>query len=170
MEWNDSFKTFLKETAKSLKGSDRRLFMARTVRELGRGGASLAERELGWNRETIRKGTRELESGLTCVDAFALRGRKRAEEHLPNLLEDLRAIVDGQSQADPKFQTDRLYTRLSAKEVRRQLILQKGYTEEELPTPDTIGAKLNLLGYSPKKVRKTQPQKNSRRPTPSSNS
>ena len=160
MEWNDSFKTFLKETAKSLKGSDRRLFMARTVKELGRGGASLAERELGWNRETIRKGARELESGLTCVDAFALRGRKRAEALLPHLLEDIRAIVDGQSQADPKFQTNRLYTRLSAKEVRRQLILQKGYTEEELPTPDTIGAKLNLLGYSPKKVRKTKPQKN----------
>jgi hypothetical protein len=160
MEWNDSLKTMLRETAKSLKGSDRRLFMARTVRELGYGGASLAERELGWNRETIRKGIRELESGLTCVDAFSLRGRKRAEEHLPNLLTDLREIVDGQSQASPKFQTHRLYTRLSAKEVRRQLILQKGYTEEELPSPDTIEAKLNLLGYSPKKVRKTKPQKN----------
>jgi len=160
MEWNESLKTLLRETAKSLRGSDRRLFMARTVRELGRGGASLAERELGWNRETIRKGMRELESGLTCVDAFALRGRKRAEEHLPNLLEDIRAVVDGQSQADPKFQTDRLYTRLSATEVRRQLIHQKGYSEGELPTPDTIGAKLNLLGYSPKKVRKTRPQKN----------
>ena len=170
MEWNDSFKTFLKETAKSLKGSDRRLFMARTVKELGYGGASLAERELGWNRETIRKGTRELNSGLRCVDAFALRGRKRAEKHLPHLLEDLRAIVDGQSQADPKFQTNRLYTRLSAQEVRRQLIEQKGYTEEELPTSDTIAAKLDLLGYSPKKVRKTQPQKKSKKPTPSSNS
>jgi len=160
MEWNDSFKTFLKETAKSLKGSDRRLFMARAVKELGYGRQSIAERELGWNRETIRKGTRELNSGLTCLDAFALRGRKRAEERLPGLLEDIRAIVDGQSQADPKFQTDRLYTRLSAKEVRRQLILQKGYTEEELPTSDTIEAKLNLLGYSPKKVKKTKPQKN----------
>ena len=164
MEWNESLKTLLKETAKSLKGSDRRLFMARCVKELGYGGQSLVERELGWNRETIRKGTRELESGLTCADAFGLRGRKRAEEHLPNLLEDIQEIVDGQSQADPKFQTDRLYTRLSAKEVRQQLILRKGYTkgytEEELPTPATIGAKLNLLGYSPKKVRKTRPQKN----------
>jgi hypothetical protein len=170
MEWNDSLKSWLKETANRLKGSDRRLFMARTVKELGDGGQSLAERELGWNRETIRKGTREMESGLTCVDAFALRGRKRAEDHLPNLLSDLREIVEEQSQADPKFQTNRLYTRLSAKEVRQQLIQKKGYSEEALPTSETIGAKLNLLGYYPKKVRKSRPQKNTRKRMPSSSS
>jgi hypothetical protein len=28
---------------------------------------------------TIRKGMHELDSGVICVDAFALRGRKRAE-------------------------------------------------------------------------------------------
>ncbi len=159
MEWNDSFKTFLKETAKRLKGKDRRRFMAQAVKELGPGGPALAERELGWNRKTLRKGAHELKSGLTCVDACSLRGRKRAEEHLPNLLSDLCSIVDGQSQTDPTFQTTRLYTRLSAKEVRRQLLL-KGYAEEELPTLPTIRAKLDALGYSSKKVRKTQPQKN----------
>lgn len=45
----------------------------------------LAERELGWNRGTIRKGQRELERGIVCLDAYSLRGRKRSEEHLPNL-------------------------------------------------------------------------------------
>ena len=158
-EGNDSFKTFLKETAKSLKGAPRRLFMARTVKELGYGGQSLAERELGWNRETIRKGTHELKSGLTCVDAFSMRGRKRAEALLPNLLIDLKAIVDGQSQVDPKFQTNRLYTRLSAQEIRNQLIQQKGYEDKSLPTAGTIAQKLNKMGYYPKKVRKTQPKK-----------
>jgi hypothetical protein len=80
MELTESRKTWLIETAKALKGSDRRLFMARTVKELGRGGQRLAERELGWDRETIRKGTRELESGVVCLDAFSARGRKRADE------------------------------------------------------------------------------------------
>jgi hypothetical protein len=75
--------------------------------------------------------------------------------------------VDGQSQADPQFRTTRLYTRLTATEVRRQLIVQQGYTNEELPTAETIGAKLNLLGYYPKQVAKSQPQKNFPRPTPS---
>jgi hypothetical protein len=35
-----------------------------------------------------------------CLAAFSARGRKRAAVHLPHLLEDLRAIVDGQSQTD----------------------------------------------------------------------
>jgi Rhodopirellula transposase DDE domain len=168
MELTDSVKALLVETAKSLKGSARRLFMARTVKELGVGGQRQAARELGWGRMTIRKGMHELESGLTCVDAFSLRGRKPAEAHLPNLLTDITAIVDRQSQTDPQFRTTRLYTRLSAAEVRRQLIAQKGYTDAELPTAETIGAKLNALGYFPKKVAKTRPQKKSPKPMPSS--
>src|SRR5436309_15469676 len=86
MKLTDSLKALFIETANTLKGSARRLFMARTVKELGPGGQRRAERDLGWNRETIRKGTRELESGQICLDNFAARGRKRAEAHLPNLL------------------------------------------------------------------------------------
>lgn len=42
MELTESRKTWLIETAKALKGSDRRRFMARSVKELGRGGQRLA--------------------------------------------------------------------------------------------------------------------------------
>ncbi len=168
MELVEDVKELLIQTAKALKGSEKRLFMARTVHALGKGGQSLAQRALGWNRTTIRKGKHELESGVVCVDAFKLRGRKRSEEHLPNLLKDITAIVDGQSQTDPQFRTNRLYTRLTATEVRRQLIAQKGYSDDELPTAETITTKLNELGYSLKKVAKTQPQKNFPKPTRSS--
>ncbi|GHO76619.1 hypothetical protein KSD_43900 [Ktedonobacter sp. SOSP1-85] len=102
MELAEEVKELLRETEKALKGSARRLFMARTVRALGEGGQRLEERELGWNRGTIRKGQHELEQGITCLDAYTLRGRKRSEEHLPNLLTDITAIVDGQNQADPQ--------------------------------------------------------------------
>lgn len=152
--------TYIK-TAKTLKGSDRRVFMARIVRSLGYGGQSKAERELGWCRNTILKGTNELASGVRIVDNFSARGRKKAEEKLPNLLLDIQAIVDGQSQTDPTFQTTRLYTRLSAAEVRRQLIAQKGYTDQELPTEETIRVKLNDLGYKLRAVQKNRPQKDS---------
>jgi hypothetical protein len=168
MELTDSLKILLIETAKSLQGSARRLFMARTVQELGPGGQQRAARELRWGRMTMRKGMRELAPGVSCIDAFHLRGRKRAEEHLPHLLTDIRAIVDSQSQADPQFRSQRLSTRLTAAEVRRQLIAHKGYLEATLPTAETIGTKLNALGYYPQKVAKSQPQKNSRTPTPSS--
>lgn len=120
MELTEVVKALLLNTAKDLKGSAHRIFMARTVQALGAGGQRLAERELGWNRGTIRKGMEELEHGIVCVDAFSSRGRKRNEDHLPNLLVDITAIVDGQSQADPQFRTASLYTRMTAAEVRRQ--------------------------------------------------
>ena len=161
MELTDSLKSLLIETAASLKGHHRRLFIARTVKQLGPSGQRRAERELGWNRVTIRKGTHELESGFICLDAFAARGRKRAEDHLPTPLDASREIVDGQRQHEPQFRSKRWYTRLSATEVRRQLIAQKGYTDDQLPPSQTITTKLNELGYFPKKVAKTKPQKNS---------
>jgi hypothetical protein len=156
------------DAAKALKGSRKRVFMAKTVEAMGRGGQRWAQEHLGWCRETIRKGTHELRSGMTCVDAFHCRRRRPAEEHLPRLLDDIRSIADGHSQADPKFQTNRLFTRISAAEVRRQLIAVKGYTDEELPTQQTINTKMNLLGFSLSKVAKCRPQKGSRRPMPSS--
>lgn len=170
MELDEAVKELLRETEKALKGSTRRLFMARTVHALGEGGRGrcLVERELGWNRGTIRKGLHELKQGIVCLDAFSSRGRKRSEVHLPNLLDHMTAIVDGQSQAAPQFHSNRLYTRLTATEVRRQLIAQFGYSDDELPTAETIATKLNELGYFLKKVAKTQPQKNSPKPMLSS--
>src|SRR5213594_4437563 len=98
MELTDSIKSLFVETAQSLKGSARRLFMARTVKELGPGGQRRAERDLGWSRVTTRTGTHALASGFTCLDAFAARGRKRVEAHVPQLLSDSKALVDAQSQ------------------------------------------------------------------------
>ncbi len=156
------------DAAKALKTGQKRLFMAKTVKAMGPGGQRWAEDHLGWCRDTIRKGMHELRSGMACVDAFHCRRRKPAEEHLPRLLDDIRDIVDGQCQADPKSQTERLFIRISAAEVRRRLIARKGYTDEELPTQQTINTKMNLLGYSLSRVAKCRPQKGSRRPMPSS--
>lgn len=164
LQLTDSLKSLLIETANNLKGHQRRRFMAQTVQELGYGGQRLAERELGWNRDLIRKGTREVESGIVCLDAFQARGRKPVETNLPNLLEDLKSIVDSQSQTDPSFKSNRLYTRLSVAEICRQLMEQKGYSLKELPCHETIRSRLNDLGYYPKKVAKTKPKKKSLKP------
>jgi len=151
-----------KETAKILKGTERRVFMARVVKTLGHGGQYYVEREFHWNHETIKKGKQELETGEAIVDNFSARGRKREEERLPNLLIDIKSIVDGESQTDPTFKTTELFTRLTSKEVRNQLIIQKGYSDKELPTEETIRKRLNELGYSLQKVTKVKPKKNSR--------
>jgi hypothetical protein len=164
----EAVKGHLVDTADTLKGSERRRFMARTVLLLGYGGQRRAERELGWNRNTLVKGMHEVRTGIVCRDAFSQRGRLRVEERLPRFLEDLKDIVDSQSQTDPRFRTDRLYTRLSAAEVRRQLIERKGYSDQEAPAVRTINDKLTQLGYHPATVAKCQPKKRFPRPTPSS--
>jgi transposase len=114
-ELSEELKNIYSKTAQVLKGSERRQFMARIVKTLGRGGQSYAAREFHWGRNTIRKGMQALTSGIPIQDNFAGRGRHKAEEKLPQLLEDLRTIVDGQSQTDPiplgifLPQPDRLY-------------------------------------------------------------
>jgi hypothetical protein len=159
MTLNDPLKQYVHDAAASLRGADRRLLMARTVRLLGVGGQRLAERQLGWNRVTIRKGLRELDAGRPFVDAFAARGRKRSEEHFPTLLEDIRAVVDAQCQTDPTFHSQRLYSRLTAGAVRQQLLAQRGYTGATSPCAETIRRKMHQLGYHLTKVRKCRPKK-----------
>ncbi len=159
IQLTDSLKQLLKKTAQQLKGVVKRKFIVQTVMALRQGGQSIAERELGWNRVTIGKGIKELNTGITCVDNYRGRGRYKAEAKLPNLLEDIKKLVDSQSQIDPSFKSQRLYTRLSASEVRKQLIEKFSYQDEELPTSETIRVKLNDLGYSLKRVAKIQPQK-----------
>lgn len=159
IQLTESLKSLYIKTAQKLKGSDRRQFMAEVVKGLGVGGQTLAEREMGWNRRTIRKGMKELESGQPIVDGFASSGRKRFETKLPNLLEDIKSLVEPQSQTDPSFKSTRLYTRLTSAEVRRQLMEKWGYSNEELPSNETIRRKLNDLGYTLKRVAKIKPVK-----------
>jgi hypothetical protein len=133
--------------------------MAQIVMALGRGGQRRAMRELGWNRNVIIKGIKELKSGLRCIDDYSSRGRKPSEYHLLNLLDDIQAIVEPVSQVDPTFRTDQNYCPLTAGEVRRRLIDEKNYIDEELPKERTIRSKLNELGFKPQKVAKSKPLK-----------
>ena len=133
--------------------------MGNVVDLLGWGGQSFAEQSLGWNRCTIRKGQAEFQSGQVIEERFEQRGRRRAEERLPNLLNAIRSIVEPSGQTDPTFRSIRIYSPLSAEEVRLRLISQCGYNDAELPCTRTLRTKLNDLGYRLRKVRKCRPLK-----------
>lgn len=149
----------VRQTAASFpRGARRRAYMADTAVTLGLSRRD-ACRLFGWGRDTLRKALRERHSGITCVDDTSRRGRKPAEYALPNLLEDIKAVVAGHAQTDPTFQTQRLYCRLSAPQVRRRLIATRGYTDGQLPSVQTIGAKLDALGFRLTKVGKTRPKR-----------
>ena len=133
--------------------------MANVVKTIGYGGQRFAEIFLGWNRKTIRKGQLELENGNDFPDRFQDRGRHKAEEHHPHLLENIRAIIEPSGQTDPTFRSTRIYTPLTAKEVRKRLVEGFGYCEKSFPCERTINNKLNQLNFSLKKVKKCLPKK-----------
>jgi len=133
--------------------------MAQVVNLLGWGGQRLAERLFGWDRKTIRKGQQEVRSGEPVLDGRHRSGRKRAEEHLPGLLEDIDAIVAPSAQADPTFRSTRIYSPITAKEVRARLIRDRGYSDQALIGERSLRSKLNELGYRPQRIKKCEPIK-----------
>jgi Rhodopirellula transposase. len=142
-----------------LSGADRREFIAQITIELLDGNPRKAEHVFGWGRETVKKGMKELATGITCIDNYSARGNKKTEEKIPQLAEDIRSIVEPTSQSDPDFQTTYAYTRITAKGVRQALIDEKGYTDDELPCENTIRNMLNRMGYQLKRIQKTKPLK-----------
>ncbi len=154
MELTSAMCTALNETKASLRGYQRRHFMAQIVKTMCGGSPTKAEKELGWNRVTLSKALKELAGGFCYIDRYHARGRKAAEEHLPHLLDDMQEVAERYSQTDPTFRTTRQYTRLTSAGLRQHLITEKGYTDEELPTEETIRKKLNALGFGRKRVKK----------------
>jgi hypothetical protein len=144
--------------ARRLTGHQRRLFVAEVATELCGGSARRTERRFGWGRATVAKGLHESCSGMRCLENFGARGRPRSEEKNPQLAEDIRAIVEPHTQADPELKSSRRYTNLSAAEVREAL-LAKGYSQEELPSERTMRDILNRMNYRLKRIQKGKPLK-----------
>jgi transposase len=148
----------IRSGARRLTGYERRLFVAEVATELCGASARRAERRFGWGRATVAKGLRESDSGVRCLENFGARGRPRSEEKNPQLAEDVRAIVEPHTQADPELKSARRYTNLSAAEVREAL-LAKGYSQEELPSERTTRDILNRMNYRLKRIQKGKPLK-----------
>lgn len=147
-------KETLRDAAQKLTGARKRAFMAKVAEDYFEGSARKTERHLGWGRQGVQLGLHERRTGITCIDNYRARGRQRSEAKLPHLEGDIRDLVDGKAQADPKFQSTFYYTRVSARAVREALIEVKGYDAEDLPNRQTIGTLLNRMGYRLKKRKK----------------
>jgi hypothetical protein len=154
----DRFDALICSGARRLTGYQRRLFVAEVATELCGGSARQAERRFGWGRATVEKGLHESYSGVRCLENFAARGRPRSEVTNPQLAEDIRAIVEPHTQADPELKSSRRYMNLSAAEVREALIAN-GYSEEKLPSERTLRDILNRMNYRLKRIQKGKPLK-----------
>src|SRR6266478_8652545 len=148
-----------KDAARKLTGAKRRAFQAQVTLDYLGGNAWKAEKVFGWSHPTVTLGLNELRTGIICLGNFSARGNRKTEAKFPELEADMRALADPESQVDPKFQSPFLYTRMTAKAMRKALIDQKGWTDEELPHQNTIGEIMNRLGYKLRRVQKTKPLK-----------
>lgn len=148
-----------KDAARKLTGPKRRAFEAQVTLDYLGGNIWKAEKVFGWSHKTVELGLNELRTGITCLDNFSARGNRKTEAKSPELEADIRALAEPESQTDPKFQSPFLYTRMTAKAVRRALIDQKGWTDENLPHVNTIGEILNRLGIKLRPVQKAKPLK-----------
>lgn len=157
----------LKAAARLLTGHRRRRFQAEMALKYCDGSARSAEKVFGWGREAVHTGLNELRTGIRCLDAYRLRGRKKAEDGCPALAEHIRQLAEPAAQADPKFQTTLAYTRVTAAAVR-DARKTRPEVADAVPCRQTAGRILNRLGYRLRPVLKTRPEKKSPRPTPSS--
>jgi hypothetical protein len=145
----------IKNAAKKLTGPKRRRFMAETTLELLEGSPTKAERTFGWGRETVRKGLKELETGIICVDNYRGRGNKKTEDKIPSLKRDIKKILAPYAKVvDSSVNPPVIDVKLTVKMIRRTLIEKKSYTDKQLPAERTFLDILKRLGYRLKRVDK----------------
>jgi len=142
----ETIKTAIKNTANKLSGARRRGFIAEVTLELLAGNARKAEREFGWGRQTVKKGIRELETKIECIDNYGARGNRRTEEKLPTIADHIKAMFDACGQLNPEFRAYFPHGKVTSRNIRHALIQHFNYTDDQLPNGNTIGNIVHRLG------------------------
>jgi len=137
---------------------ERRVAMAEVTQYLLDGKPRVAESVFGWSRETVKTGLEELRTGVTQVNDLSQRRKPKTEEKYPQLVEDIRVLVEPHSQADSHLRTPLGYTNITAAAVRHALV-EKGWPEQTLPKVRTISNILNRMDYRLRRVAKKKVQK-----------
>ena len=89
----------------------------------------------------------EQEYDVELQPHFDLRGRRACEVQSPVLASVATEVLDAQSQADPKFQTNVLFTRATGKFLRSLLESHPDLADTEPPSVRTCQRLMNRLGF-----------------------
>lgn len=148
--------TIIKEKYEKLRAvmteRSRRLWAATEAQALDRGGISAVSRATGINRNTIRKGIRELESPESLAPDRVRRpggGRKSTLELDPSLKEDLESLIEPGTRGDPESPL-----RWTCKSVRKLAAELKAKGHRISHT--AVAALLHDMGYSLQANRKVR--------------
>ena len=114
MAWRRTFRKMLNGMPENL----RRWNAATLAMQLGYGGMKIAGEVSGLSQPTIRKARQELEDDSVDWDCERVRrpggGRKRIEQARPEVLDDLKKLVEDETAGDPSS-ADRWVNRSSRK-------------------------------------------------------
>ena len=131
-----------------LNEPQRRWFAALEALHLGHGGTHLLAQITGLSRMTIRRGCRELLSGLAACPVERLRvpggGRQCAEVHDPELMGTLENLLASETAGDPMGRRPK--AKRSSLQHLSTALKQKGHA---ISRP-TVSKLLRKLTYSPK--------------------
>ncbi len=123
----------------------------------------VAEDVFGWGRSVVEVGINEFKTGILCVNDTSTRLKPRTEEKNPELLAEIRSIMEPHSESESRLRTTLLYTNMTAKAVYSALV-EKGWPTESLPTVRTISNILSRHNYRLRTVAKTKVQKKRQKP------
>lgn len=126
----------------------------------------VAEDVFGWGRSVVEVGIKEFQTGISCMNDISMRLKPKTEEKDPELLAEIRAIMEPHSESESHLRTTLLYTNMTAKAVYNALA-EKGRSPESLPTVRTISNILVRQDYRLRTVAKSKVQKKQRKRTPS---
>ena len=108
-ELTESVKETILSAARKLTGFARRQFQAEVALKYCLGKARQAEKVFGWGRVAVATGLNEMRTGIRCLENTGARGRHRTETKHPELVKQIQALVDPESQADPQLKTPLAY-------------------------------------------------------------
>lgn len=135
-----------------LNERQRRRFAATEARTFGRGGIAAAARACGLAENTVRRGLAELDDPEPLGPERVRKpgaGRKRLEDSDPELLEDLRKLVQGDARGDPEQPL--LWTAKSLRTLAGELS-ERGHQAGKDAVAGLLKSK---LGFSLQSTRKT---------------
>jgi hypothetical protein len=145
----------------------RRRAMGDVTMALLDGKQRVAEDVFGWNRRAVEVGIHEYQTGIACVNDLTARGKPKTEDKHPKLLAEIQTIMEPRSESQASLRTTLLYTNITAKTVHQALV-QKGWSEADLPSVRTISNLLNRQDYRLRTVAKSKVQKKQTKPMLSS--
>lgn len=143
---------------KKLKGYDKRQAIASFINDT-QISLYCAVKVFSVSFNYLKKCILELKYGHEIKCKIETRGRKSVEKKYPGLKDDIVKLIDNYAQTDPRFKTEKMYMRLTVKEIINMLVETGKYTEKTLPKKSAMAKYLNKLGYKLKKVKKSKPLK-----------